>query len=61
MIPPSHGDTTILDKTEMWVGKSLEEIANATNTVVTTAPEPGTLALIGLAAAAFGFSRRRTS
>lgn len=28
MIPPSHGDTTILDKTEMWVGKSLEEIAN---------------------------------
>lgn len=28
MIPPSHGDTTILDKTELWVGKSLEEIAN---------------------------------
>lgn len=28
MIPPVHGDTTIYDKTEMWVGKSLEEIAN---------------------------------
>jgi hypothetical protein len=28
MMPPSHGDTTILDKTELWVGKSLEEIAN---------------------------------
>jgi hypothetical protein len=28
MIPPSHGDTTILDKTELWVGKSLEEIAS---------------------------------
>ncbi|MER3407693.1 MAG: hypothetical protein C4292_02585, partial [Nitrososphaera sp.] len=27
MIPPAHGDTTILDKTEMWVGRSLEEIA----------------------------------
>jgi hypothetical protein len=28
MIPPLHGDTTIYDKTEMWAGKSLEEIAN---------------------------------
>lgn len=28
MIPPVHGDTTIYDKTEMWVGKTLEEIAN---------------------------------
>jgi hypothetical protein len=28
MIPPVHGDTTVYDKTEMWVGKSLEEIAN---------------------------------
>ncbi|WP_337862134.1 hypothetical protein [Nitrososphaera sp.] len=27
MIPPMHGDTSILDRTEMWVGKSLEEIA----------------------------------
>lgn len=27
MIPPAHGDTSILDRTEMWVGKSLEEIA----------------------------------
>jgi hypothetical protein len=28
MIPPLHGDTTILDKTELWAGKSIEEIAN---------------------------------
>jgi hypothetical protein len=27
MISPQHGDTTILDRTEMWAGKSLEEIA----------------------------------
>jgi len=38
---------------------SLEEPASI-NTIV-TAPEPGTLALLGLAAAAFGFSRRRKS
>jgi len=28
MIPPMHGDTTILDRTELWAGKSIEEIAN---------------------------------
>ena len=28
MIPPYHGDTTILDKPELWKGKSLEEIVN---------------------------------
>ena len=28
MIPPLHGDTTILDRSEMWIGKSIEEIAN---------------------------------
>lgn len=28
MIPPVHGDTTAYDKSEMWVGMSLEEIAN---------------------------------
>jgi hypothetical protein len=28
MIPPLHGDTTILDKTELWAGKSLQEIVN---------------------------------
>jgi DNA repair protein NreA len=28
MIPPYHGDTTILDKPELWTGKSLEEIVN---------------------------------
>jgi len=28
MMPPIHGDTTVYDKTEMWVGKTLEEIAN---------------------------------
>ena len=27
MIAPLHGDTTILDRTELWTGKSLEEIA----------------------------------
>src|SRR5919204_6376308 len=27
MIPPLHGDTSILDRTELWAGKSLEEIA----------------------------------
>jgi DNA repair protein NreA len=28
MIPPFHGDTTILDKPEMWLGKNLEDIVN---------------------------------
>jgi DNA repair protein NreA len=28
MVPPLHGDTTILDKPEMWLGKSIEEIIN---------------------------------
>lgn len=28
MIPPLHGDTSILDRTELWTGKSIEEIAN---------------------------------
>lgn len=28
MIPPLHGDTSILDRTELWAGKSIEEIAN---------------------------------
>lgn len=28
MISPQHGDTTILDRTELWAGKSLEEIAD---------------------------------
>lgn len=28
MIPPSHGDTAILDRPELWAGRSLEEIAN---------------------------------
>ena len=28
MLPPLHGDTTILDKPEMWLDKSIEEIVN---------------------------------
>ena len=28
MVPPIHGDTTLLDSPELWVGKSLEEIVN---------------------------------
>jgi hypothetical protein len=28
MIPPFHGDTTVLDKPEMWPGKNLEDIVN---------------------------------
>lgn len=28
MLPPFHGDTTILDKPEMWLDKSIEEIVN---------------------------------
>ncbi|MEP0826520.1 MAG: hypothetical protein HRF40_13640 [Nitrososphaera sp.] len=28
MIPPLHGDTSILERTESWTGKSIEEIAN---------------------------------
>jgi hypothetical protein len=28
MLPPVHGDTTILDSPERWAGKSIEEIAN---------------------------------
>ena len=27
-MPPIHGDTTILDKPEMWLGKSIEDIVN---------------------------------
>jgi DNA repair protein NreA len=26
MVPPLHGDTTLLDRPEMWVGKSLEDV-----------------------------------
>ena len=28
MVPPLHGDTRILDKPEMWLGKTIEEIVN---------------------------------
>lgn len=28
MVPPIHGDTSLLDTPEKWVGKSLEEIVN---------------------------------
>src|SRR5687768_2188782 len=28
MIPPLHGDTSVLDSPETWAGKSIEEIAN---------------------------------
>ncbi len=28
MIPPYHGDTSVLDRPEMWIGKSLEDIVN---------------------------------
>lgn len=28
MVPPLHGDTTVLDKPEMWLGKSIEDIVN---------------------------------
>jgi len=28
MLPPIHGDTTLLDSPEKWLGKSLEEIVN---------------------------------
>ena len=28
MVPPYHGDTSILDKPELWFGKSMEEIVN---------------------------------
>ena len=28
MVPPIHGDTTLLDSPELWLGKSLEEIVN---------------------------------
>jgi DNA repair protein NreA len=28
MIPPYYGDTSILDKPELWLGKSMEEIVN---------------------------------
>ena len=26
MVPPIHGDTTLLDRPEMWLGKSLEDV-----------------------------------
>lgn len=28
MVPPVHGDTSLLDTPEKWIGKSLEEIVN---------------------------------
>jgi hypothetical protein len=28
MVPPMHGDTTLLDSPEQWTGKTLEEIVN---------------------------------
>ena len=28
MVPPIHGDTSLLDIPEKWIGKSLEEIVN---------------------------------
>ena len=28
MVPPFHGDTTILDRPEIWLGRSIEEIVN---------------------------------
>ena len=28
MVPPIHGDTSVFDIPEQWVGKSLEEIVN---------------------------------
>ena len=28
MIPPRHGDTTMLDSPEKWIGKNIGEIAN---------------------------------
>ena len=28
MVPPVHGDTSLLDSPEQWIGKSLEEIVN---------------------------------
>ena len=28
MLPPTHGDTMILDLPERWLGKSIEEIVN---------------------------------
>ncbi len=28
MVPPMHGDTSLLDSPEKWKGKSLEEIVN---------------------------------
>ena len=28
MVPPIHGDTSLIDSPENWVGKSLEEIVN---------------------------------
>lgn len=29
MVPPIHGDTTLLDYPEKWIGKSLEELVNS--------------------------------
>ncbi len=28
MVPPVHGDTSLLDIPEKWIGKRLEEIVN---------------------------------
>jgi DNA repair protein NreA len=34
MVPPFHGDTTILDRPEIWLGKSIEEIVNYRTSLV---------------------------
>lgn len=34
MLPPIHGDTTVLDKPELWIGKSIAEIVNYRKSLV---------------------------
>jgi hypothetical protein len=34
MLPPIHGDTTVLDKPELWIGKSIPEVINYRKSLV---------------------------
>ena len=39
MVPPIHGDTSLLDTPEKWIGKTLEEIVNYRLNLVTRNPK----------------------
>src|SRR5574338_1404076 len=40
MVPPIHGDTSLLDAPERWLGKTLEEIVATVAARSSTSPSP---------------------